>query len=53
MVTVGDVACPRCDEDRVTLIHKIIDALGARYYCCVCAHEFKVPPILSALSTRH
>jgi hypothetical protein len=52
MVIVGNVACPRCDEDRVTLIHKIIDALGARYYCCVCAHEFKVPPIRLDVCTR-
>lgn len=40
-VQIGEVACPRCHEDRVSLIHEIVDPLGTRFYCCVCACEFR------------
>lgn len=40
-VQSGEVACPRCHEDRVSLIHEITDPMGKRYYCCVCGYEFK------------
>jgi transposase-like protein len=40
MITPGDVACPKCGEDRPTLIHEIIDPRGARYVCMVCSCEF-------------
>lgn len=43
MVTPGTVVCEKCGEDRPTLIHKIVDPLGERFYCCVCGHEFKAP----------
>lgn len=31
--------CPRCGEDRI--ITQIRDANGERWYCDVCAHEWK------------
>jgi hypothetical protein len=34
--------CPKCGEWRATLISQIIDPMGKRYYCSVCAHEFKI-----------
>lgn len=40
-VQSGEVACPRCHEDRVSLIHKIEDPRGERYVCMVCSKEFK------------
>lgn len=51
MVPLSDVVCPRCGEDRVTLISKIVDPLGERYYCDVCAFEFRavVAAIVTAL----
>jgi hypothetical protein len=42
MTIVGDVACPRCGEDRVTMITEVIDPMGRRYFCCLCALEFRV-----------
>lgn len=33
--------CPRCGEDRPTLITEVIDPMGRRFYCCMCAFEFK------------
>jgi formate dehydrogenase maturation protein FdhE len=33
--------CPKCGEWRATLISQITDPLGERYYCAVCAHEFR------------
>lgn len=38
----GPVSCTKCGEDRPTLISEIIDPMGKRYYCCVCAHVFWV-----------
>lgn len=40
-VQIGEVACPRCHEDRVSLIHKIEDPRGERYVCMVCSKEFR------------
>jgi len=51
MAIVGDVVCPHCDEDRVSLIHEIKDTLGKRYYCCVCGHEFKESKRYTAVVT--
>jgi len=45
MTTFSDVACPKCHEWRASLITKITDPMGERYYCCVCAHEFRVPVV--------
>jgi rubredoxin len=42
MVTPGDVTCPKCGEDRPTLITEVVDPMPHRYFCSVCAHEFKV-----------
>lgn len=44
MITPGAVTCPQkgCGEDRPTLIHKITDPMGERFYCCVCGHEFRL-----------
>lgn len=52
MVTIGDVACPRCDEDRVTMISVIIDPMGKRYYCSMCAYEFREQESPRDASTR-
>lgn len=38
-----EIQCPRCRE--VRLVDKIVDALGIRYFCQVCAHEFRVRKI--------
>ena len=40
-VQSGEITCPRCGEDRPTLITEVIDPMGRRFYCAVCAHEFK------------
>ena len=40
-VLIGAVVCPKCHEDRVTLIHEISDPMGKRFYCCCCGHEFR------------
>lgn len=48
MVTPGRVTCPKCLEDRPTLISEITDPLGKRFYCCVCGHEFKHGKVLYA-----
>ena len=42
MVKVGEITCPKCGEDRETLITPVIDPLGKRWFCSVCAHEFRV-----------
>ena len=42
MVKVGAITCPKCGEDRETLITEVIDPMGKRWFCSVCAHEFKV-----------
>ena len=42
MVKIGDVVCPRCTEDRETLISKINDPMGERYVCMVCSCEFRI-----------
>lgn len=52
MITPGSVSCPRCTEDRPTLIHKIEDRLGERYVCMVCSCEFREPRSPAASSTR-
>lgn len=41
MVKIGEVACPKCGEDRETLVSEVIDLMGQRYFCSVCAHEFR------------
>jgi ribosomal protein S27AE len=46
MVTFSKVTCPKCGEWRETLITLVIDPLGERYYCGVCAHEFKESDVL-------
>jgi len=33
--------CPRCQEERI--VTRVVDARGERYYCGVCAHEWKGP----------
>lgn len=38
-----EISCPRCGEFR--MIDRIIDSLGIRYFCQVCAHEFRVRKI--------
>jgi hypothetical protein len=43
MITPGSVICPKCTEDRPTLIHLIVDPRGPRYVCMVCSCEF-LPP---------
>jgi hypothetical protein len=48
MITPGAVVCPKCTEDRPTLISEINDPMGKRYYCCVCGHEFREGSELSA-----
>lgn len=48
-VQPGPVPCAKCGEDRPTLISEINDPLGKRYFCGVCAHEFRVD--VSELST--
>jgi transposase-like protein len=35
MVTPGSIVCPRCQEDRPTMIHEVITA-GVRVYVCMC-----------------
>ena len=42
MVTFSSVSCPRCQEWRASLITEITDPMGQRYYCCVCACEFRL-----------
>lgn len=46
MVTLSAVTCPRCREDRASLITEINDPMGRRYYCCVCGLEFKPPELM-------
>lgn len=41
-VLSGAVVCPKCGEDRVTLVTEVIDPMGKRWFCSVCAHEFRV-----------
>lgn len=41
MVKIGDVVCPRCGEDRETLVTPVEDPMGKRWFCSVCAHEFR------------
>lgn len=41
MVPSGEITCPKCGEDRGTLISEINDPRGKRFYCCVCGHEFR------------
>ena len=41
MITPGAVVCPKCSEDRPTLIHEITDPMGKRYVCMVCSKEFR------------
>ena len=41
MTTFSAVACPKCGEWREKLITPIDDPMGKRFYCCVCAHEFR------------
>lgn len=41
-VQPGTIPCPKCKEDRPTLISEINDPMGKRYFCCLCAHEFRV-----------
>ena len=48
-VLIGAVACPKCHEDRVTLVTEVIDPMGRRWFCSVCAHEWKIE--VSELST--
>lgn len=43
MVKIGAVVCPRCREDRESLISEIKDPMGQRYVCMVCSCEFRVP----------
>lgn len=39
MIPLSDVACPRCGEDRATLISEVIDPTGKQFYCCVCSYS--------------
>lgn len=41
VVQPGDIACPKCGEDRPTLITEVVDPMGRRFFCAVCAHEFR------------
>lgn len=52
-VQPGAVACPRCTEDRPTLITEINDPMGKRYYCCVCGYEFRLVPAPSQQPADH
>jgi transposase-like protein len=40
-VQIGGVVCPKCGEDRVTLVTEVIDPMGKRWFCSVCACEFR------------
>lgn len=37
----GAIICPKCGEDRVSLVTAVIDPMGKRWFCAVCAHEFR------------
>lgn len=54
MATVGTVTCPKCGEDRITLVHEITDAMGKRYVCMVCSKEFRPQtfPYIAAVSGK-
>lgn len=41
-VQPGPIICPKCGEDRPTLVTEVIDPLGKRYFCSLCAHEFRI-----------
>jgi transposase-like protein len=40
-MTFSAVTCPKCGEWRATLVTEVIDPMGKRWFCSVCAHEFK------------
>jgi hypothetical protein len=42
MVTPGAVVCPKCQEDRPTMIHEVITA-GVKVYVCMCC-SFVIHP---------
>ena len=51
-VQPGPIPCPKCGEDRPTLIHQIIDPRGMRYVCMVCSHEFVALSSRAAVNIR-
>jgi hypothetical protein len=41
MVTPGTVVCPKCLEDRPTLIHEVVTARVRVYVCMCCSFVFR------------
>jgi hypothetical protein len=52
MVTPGAVVCPKCREDRPTMIEEVITKGVSVYFCKCCSHDFKRSERLPEAVTR-